>query len=112
MVLPSASLGGVEPTHLPGSKPPKQMRGFVTATTQEEFEAIASQWANFFYASRIPFLAAENEEFKKALEMTRPGFPVQSINRRNLSGKFLENKNKEIGSKECDQLAGKRVVIS
>ena len=110
--IPSTTSDGSKSDQLPESKPGKKIRNFVTTTSKEESEAIAAQWANFFYAARIPFLAAENDEFKKALEMTRPGFPVRSINQRNLSGKFLENKFEEIESREFDLLAGKRVVIS
>ena len=90
----------------------KKTRSFVTVTTKEESEAIAIQWANFFYAARIPFLAAENTEFKKAMEMTRPGFPVESIIRKSLAGKFLDNKFEDIETKEANLLMGKKVVIS
>lgn len=112
----SAALASISPSPSPSKSPaPKKLKkrpSFVTATSKEESEVIATQWANFFYSSRIPFLAAENPEFKKAMEMTRPGFPVEIINRHNLGGKLLDEKFDEIEKKEADLLGGRKVVIS
>ena len=72
-------------------KPPqkKQSRIDVFKTTEDKKQEIAEQWSRFFYSSRLPFAACENPEFKKALEITRPGLG-DLLSRKELAGKYLD----------------------
>ena len=83
----------------PPPKRPKHqqdIKSHVKITTAQDKEALANQWARFFYSARIPFNASENPEFIKAIDMTRPGIGSKLINRKSLAGKHLDREYAEL----------------
>jgi hypothetical protein len=68
----------------------------VIKTSTEDKNKMAEQWARVFYANRLPFHVAENKEFKKALEMMRPGIGKNLFSQRDLAGKHLTNEHDKI----------------
>ena len=67
---------------------------------------MTEQWAKAFFATRIPFHAAENKEFKKAMEMMRPGVGKNLLSERDLAGKLLTKEHGKIDDemKACLQV--------
>ena len=57
---------------------------------------MAEQWAKAFYANNLPFRIAEDKEFKKAMEMMRPGIGKDLLSRKSLAGKQLTKEHDKI----------------
>ena len=64
--------------------------------SSSEKTALQEQWARAFYKNRIPFAVAEDPEFKKAMEMTRPGVGEKLLSERSLAGSSLEKEHAKI----------------
>ena len=58
--------------------------------------ALQEQWAKAFFKNRIPFVVAEDPEFKKAMEMSRPGVGAKLLTRQSLAGSLLEKEHGKI----------------
>ena len=56
---------------------------------QHRRKKISAQWARAFYKNRIPFSVADDPEFRRAMEMMRPGVGDQLLNK----NKFDTNKD-------------------
>ena len=65
-------------------------------TSDDQKDKMAEQWARAFYANRLPFNVAENKEFKKAMEMMRPGVGAKLLSRQALAGKHLTKEHGKI----------------
>ena len=70
------------------------------------------QWAKAFYANPLSFNVAEDKEFKKALEMTRPGIGKDLLSRKDLAGKHLTREDDKIDDEMNSALQGRYVVMS
>ena len=69
------------------------------ATSASDLNHLQQQWARVFNKLRIPFHASEDEEFKKAIEMTRPGLGSKLLTRKDLAGKHLSAEHEKIDEK-------------
>ena len=67
-------------------------------TSASEKEHLTDQWARAFFKNRIPFSVANDPEFKKAMEMMRPGVGKNLLSRRDLAGKLLTTEHGKIDS--------------
>lgn len=50
------------------------MKKFVVSTSKQEKEIMDKQCARFLYGTNSPFVTVENDEFKKFLQLLRPGY--------------------------------------
>ena len=74
----------------------KKKRSFFVTTTPAEKICLQEQWARAFYKNRLPFAIAEDPEFKKAMEMTRPGVGGKLLSERSLAGDLLDKEYEKI----------------
>lgn len=81
-------------------------------TSEKELKQIEKSWARFFYSARIPFVQAENEYFRQAIEMTRPGIGKKLMTRRSLAGRLLDDAAEDAEVAMKSQIQGKKVTIS
>ena len=81
-------------------------------TSASEKEHLTDQWARAFFKNRIPFSVANDPEFKKAMEMMRPGVGDQLLSRKRLAGPCLDKEYDKIDGQMRNSLQGKEVVMS
>ena len=81
---------------------------FVTTTASEK-DRISEQWARVFYRNRLPFSLAEDNEFKTALNMMRPGIGDKLMTRKDLAGKYLTKEHSKI---DMEMRSALEVLIS
>ena len=67
------------------------------------------QIARFFYACNIPFNVAEHKEFKAMVSLLRPGY--NSPNRKDLSGRLLDNVHGHIRQHIAREIQNKDVTL-
>ena len=75
-------------------------------------EQMRNQWAKVFYKNRLPFKLVEDSEFKKAVDLMRPGMGGKLPTRRELAGKYLDREHSLIDAEMKSRLEGKNVVLS
>ena len=75
-----------------------------------EKTALEEQWARAFYKNRLPFHVAEDKEYKKAMEMTRPGVGAKLLTRKNLAGPLLDKEHEKIDNKMESSLQVKLLI--
>ena len=82
-------------------------------TSEAEREQLAEQWARVFYKNRWSFHTAEDEEFKKALEMMRPGIGGKLLTEKSLAGSQLDKQHDRIDEEmhSCLQVCFGRLLI-
>ena len=74
----------------------KRLSSPFVVTSPGEREQIQEQWARAFYKNRWSFQTAEDPEFKKAMEMMRPGVGERLLTRKSLSGPLLDKEHDKI----------------
>ena len=113
-VAPSTSSTSSRPTsQRSDNQKPSKMRKldtFVVTTDASTKMKLDSQVAKAFYSCRIPFNAIENDEFRKLIEMLRPGYNPPS--RKDLSGFLLDKEYKCYEDKMKSSLSDSLVTIS
>ncbi len=68
-----------------------------------------AQIARFFYACNLPFNIASHPEWKKTLEILRPGY--QGPSRKGLGGPLLDKVHEKLVTHVIDEVKGKYVVM-
>lgn len=86
--------------------------GAVIITTDEDRKKMQKAWGDFFYSARIPFAAADNKYFHRAIEMTRPGMGNKILNRKMLSDNLLDDAFDAAETSMTEALNGKNVTVS
>lgn len=94
------------------TKPTKVRRldSFVTKTTRSEKEILDEQIARFIYATNSSFRVVEHEEFKKTVQLLRPGYTPPS--RQDVAGKLLNTVHAKCLNTGKELLQGKTVCMS
>jgi Protein of unknown function (DUF 659)/hAT family C-terminal dimerisation region len=83
---------------------------FVTKTTRSEKEILDEQIARFVYATNSSFRIVEHEEFKKTVQLLRPGYTPPS--RWDVAGKLLNTVHAKCLKTGKELLQGKTVCMS
>ena len=90
------------------AKMPK-IEKFVTKTSTEEKNLLDKELARMIYATNTPFTFAEHREFRKFVQMLRPGYKPPS--RLDVGGPLLEKVYDEDIEKCKKQLSGRSVTL-
>ena len=90
----------------------KSRSSYFVTTSASEKENLTDQWARAFYKNRIPFSVADDPEFRRAMEMMRPGVGDQLLNKKKLAGPSLDKEYDKIDGEMRINLQGKDVVLS
>lgn len=87
-----------------------RLDSFVTKTTKAEKEVLDEQIARFIYATNSSFRLVEHEEFKKTLQLLRPGYNPPS--RHDVAGRLLDTVHAKCLKTGELALKGKSVCMS
>lgn len=66
------------------------------STSAKELEEMSAQWSRVIYTNNLPFSLADNSEFKKAINLMRPGVGDRLMTRKDVAGKLLTNEHDKI----------------
>lgn len=116
--MSSASKGGPAPKRRHSSAPAnRSMDNFVVRLSSGEMEAMKRAWADFIYANHLSFNVVDDEFFRRALEVSRPGLAEKCagtalLNRKQLSGRLLDEAEARCDAKLKDLLAGQYGTLS
>lgn len=98
-----------QPVNL-AKRPKASLDKFVVRTSSDQGEKINKQIAKYIFATNTPFRHVEHEEFKKMIELLRPGYKPPS--RRDIGNKLLDEVFEEEQEHCKSVLAGKIVCLS
>ena len=90
----------------------KKRHSSSVVTSPADREQIQEQWPRAFYKNRWSFHTAEDPEFRKAMEMMRPGIGERLLTEKNLAGPLLDKEHDKIDGQMRKLLQGKDAVLS